>query len=69
MPVPSFTATRWAWLRAHEPETAAAARAVRLLDFLTERLSGRGATDRGDASGTAWWSTRATSATRTRCST
>jgi xylulokinase len=59
VPVPSFTATRWAWLRANEPDAAAAARAVRLPhDFLTERLSGRGATDRGDASGTAWWSTR-----------
>jgi xylulokinase len=59
VPVPSFTATRWAWLRANEPEAAEAARAVRLPhDFLTERLSGRGATDRGDASGTAWWSTR-----------
>ena len=59
VPVPSFTATRWAWLRAHEPEAAAATRAVRLPhDFLTERLSGRGSTDRGDASGTAWWSTR-----------
>jgi xylulokinase len=59
VPVPSFTATRWAWLREGEPDVAAAARAVRLPhDFLTERLSGRGATDRGDASGTAWWSTR-----------
>src|SRR5918997_3374332 len=59
VPVPSFTATRWAWLRRHEPEQAAAARAVRLPhDFVTERLAGRGATDRGDASGTAWWSTR-----------
>jgi xylulokinase len=59
VPVPSFTATRWAWLRRHEPEVAAAARAVRLPhDFVTERLSGRGVTDRGDASGTAWWSTR-----------
>jgi xylulokinase len=27
-------------------------------DWLTERLTGHGATDRGDASGTAWWSTR-----------
>jgi len=27
-------------------------------DWLTERLCGRGATDRGDASGTGWWSTR-----------
>jgi xylulokinase len=59
VPVPSFTATRWAWLRANEPDIAHSARAVRLPhDFLTERLSGRGATDRGDASGTAWWSTR-----------
>jgi xylulokinase len=59
VPVPSFTATRWAWLRGHEPEAARAAAAVRLPhDFITERLSGRAATDRGDASGTAWWSTR-----------
>jgi xylulokinase len=59
VPVPSFTATRWEWLRRTEPGAAAAARAVRLPhDFLTERLCGRGATDRGDASGTAWWSTR-----------
>jgi xylulokinase len=59
VPVPSFTATRWAWLRRHEPERAAAAMAVRLPhDFITERLCGRAVTDRGDASGTAWWSTR-----------
>jgi xylulokinase len=59
VPVPSFTATRWEWLRRNEPGVAAAARAVRLPhDFLTERLCGRGSTDRGDASGTAWWSTR-----------
>ncbi len=58
VPVPSFTATRWAWLRRHEPDRAGAARAVRLPhDFITERLCGRAATDRGDASGTAWWST------------
>ena len=43
VPVPSFTATRWAWLRRHDPEAAAATRAVRLPhDFLTERLCGRG---------------------------
>ena len=60
VPVASFTATRWAWLRRHERAIAAATRAVRLPhDFVTERLCGRGATDRGDASGTAWWSTRA----------
>jgi xylulokinase len=59
VPVPSFTVTRWAWLRRTEPEVAARTRAVRLPhDWLTERLCGRGVTDRGDASGTGWWSTR-----------
>ena len=59
VPVPSFTATRWAWLRRTEPEVAAATRAIRLPhDWLTERLCGRAVTDRGDASGTGWWSTR-----------
>jgi xylulokinase len=59
VPVPSFTVTRWAWLRRTEPEVAERTRAIRLPhDWLTERLSGRGATDRGDASGTGWWSTR-----------
>lgn len=58
VPVASFTATKWAWLRRVEPESAAATRAIRLPhDFLTERLTGAGVTDRGDASGTAWWST------------
>ena len=34
-----------------------ATRAIRLPhDYLTERLTGRGVTDRGDASGTGWWS-------------
>jgi xylulokinase len=59
VPVASFTATRWAWLRRTEPSVADAVRGVRLPhDWLTERLCGRGATDRGDASGTGWWSTR-----------
>ncbi len=58
VPVASFTATKWAWLRRNEPDHAAATRAIRLPhDFLNERLTGRGTTDRGDASGTAWWST------------
>ncbi|HUU60847.1 MAG TPA: FGGY family carbohydrate kinase, partial [Acidimicrobiia bacterium] len=58
VPVASFTATKWAWLRRVEPHSAAATRAIRLPhDFLTERLTGAGVTDRGDASGTAWWST------------
>ena len=56
-PVASFTATKWAWLREHEPATAEATRAIRLPhDYLTERLTSNGVTDRGDASGTAWWS-------------
>jgi len=58
VPVASFTAAKWAWLRRAEPHSAAATRAIRLPhDFLTERLTGAGVTDRGDASGTAWWST------------
>ena len=45
--------------RARARRAAAAAAAVRLPhDFITERLCGRAVTDRGDASGTAWWSTR-----------
>ncbi len=58
VPVPSFTVTRWAWLREVEPAVAAATRGVRLPhDYLTERLTGEAVTDRGDASGTGWWST------------
>jgi xylulokinase len=57
-PVASFTITKWAWLRAEEPAVADAAVAIRLPhDYLTERLTGEGVTDRGDASGTGWWST------------
>jgi xylulokinase len=56
-PVASFTVAKWAWLRATEPGVAAATRAIRLPhDYLTERLTGRGTSDRGDASGTGWWS-------------
>jgi xylulokinase len=59
VPVPSFTVTRWAWLKRTEPDVASRTRAIRLPhDWLTERLCGRGVTDRGDASGTGWWSTR-----------
>ena len=57
VPVASFTITKWAWLRRTRPDLARAVTAVRLPhDFLTERLTGRGVTDRGDASGTGWWS-------------
>ncbi|MFF2407681.1 xylulokinase [Streptomyces sp. NPDC058092] len=58
VPVASITASKWQWLREHEPENAAAAAAVRLPhDFLTERLAGAAVTDPGDASGTGWYST------------
>jgi len=57
-PVASFTASKWAWVREHEPAVADRTVAIRLPhDYLTERLTGLGVTDRGDASGTAWWST------------
>jgi len=57
-PVASFTVTKWAWLRSNEPDVAAATTTIRLPhDYLTERLTGEGITDRGDASGTGWWST------------
>ncbi|MEG3628179.1 xylulokinase [Streptomyces poriticola] len=58
VPGASFTVTKWAWLSEHEPEAVRATQAVRLPhDYLTERLTGRGTTDRGDASGTGWWAT------------
>jgi xylulokinase len=57
VPGTSFTVTKWAWLKEHEPAAAAAVKGVRLPhDYLTERLTGEGTTDRGDASGTGWWS-------------
>ncbi|HEV2815153.1 MAG TPA: xylulokinase [Solirubrobacteraceae bacterium] len=57
VPVASFTVTKWEWLRAAEPEVAGRVAAVRLPhDLLVQQLCGRGATDRGDASGTGWWS-------------
>lgn len=57
VPTASFTVTSWAWLRRTRPEVAGRVRAIRLPhDYLTERLTGRGVTDRGDASGTGWWS-------------
>jgi xylulokinase len=57
VPVASFTVPKWAWLRRVSPDIAARTRAIRLPhDYMTERLTGRGVTDRGDASGTGWWS-------------
>jgi xylulokinase len=57
VPVASFTATSWMWLRRVEPDVAEHAGRVRLPhDYMTERLSGEAVSDRGDASGTCWWS-------------
>ncbi|MBU3061842.1 xylulose kinase [Nocardia sp. NEAU-G5] len=56
VPNASFTAAKWAWLREHEPHHADHVAAVRLPhDYLIERLTGESVTDRGDVSGTAWW--------------
>src|SRR5580704_10156786 len=57
VPVASFTITKLAWLKEREPASwARVARALVPHDWLTWRLTGRFATDRGDASGTGWWS-------------
>jgi xylulokinase len=57
VPVASFTITKLAWLARHEPATFARLGTVLLPhDFLTYRLTGRLVTDRGDASGTGYWS-------------
>ncbi|GGS13662.1 xylulose kinase [Streptomyces aureoverticillatus] len=56
VPTPSFTVTKWAWLAEHEPASVRATAAVRLPhDYLTQRLTGSGTTDRSDVSGTGWW--------------
>lgn len=60
VPVASFTISKVRWLARHEPELAA--RVARVLlphDWLTWRLAGRpdvATTDRGDVSGTGYWS-------------
>ncbi len=57
VPVAAFTITKLAWLAEHEPDLFRAVDKVMLPhDWLTYRLSGRHVTDRGDASGSGWWS-------------
>jgi xylulokinase len=62
VPVASFTITKLRWLAEHEPSSAARVHTVCLPhDWLTWRLAGGGdpstvRTDRGDASGTGYWS-------------
>ena len=62
VPVASFTVTKLRWLAEHEPANADRTAAVCLPhDWLTWRLAGSAdptavTTDRGDASGTGYWS-------------
>ena len=57
VPVASFTITKLRWLRRCEPAAFARTRHVLLPhDWLTRQLTGEATTDRGDASGTGWWS-------------
>src|SRR3954462_1127650 len=57
VPVAAFTITKLAWLARHEPHVFDRVAMVLLPhDYLTYRLTGRFVTDRGDASGTGYWS-------------
>ena len=57
VPVAAFTVTKLSWLHRIEPDHwARVAKVLLPHDWLTFRLSGRFTTDRGDASGTGYWS-------------
>lgn len=57
VPVAAFTITKLAWLRRTRPDAwPTVARVLLPHDYLTGRLTGRDTTDRGDASGTGYWS-------------
>src|SRR4051794_25062050 len=57
VPVAAFTITKLAWVRRVERANYERLRKVLLPhDWLTYRLTGRATTDRGDASGTGYWS-------------
>ena len=57
VPVASITITKLSWLHRNEPEAWQRLAHVLLPhDWLTLQLTGRLATDRGDASGTGYWS-------------
>ena len=57
VPVAAFTVTKLSWLhRSHPDEWERMARVVLPHDYLTHRLTGAYTTDRGDASGTGYWS-------------
>ncbi len=57
VPLASFTITKLRWLRRCEPEVFRRVAQVLLPhDWLTGQLTGAATTDRGEASGTGWWS-------------
>jgi xylulokinase len=60
VPVASFTVTKLRWVADHEPDVASRAQGVLLPhDWITHQLrggAGEPTTDRGDASGTGYWS-------------
>ncbi|HEY4333173.1 MAG TPA: xylulokinase [Ilumatobacteraceae bacterium] len=57
VPVAAFTISKLSWLHRSEPENWARLASVVLPhDWLTHRLTGNLTTDRGDASGTGYWS-------------
>ena len=57
VPLASFTVAKLRWLARHEPDAIARTASVCLPhDYLTWRLTGELTTDRGDASGTGYWS-------------
>lgn len=57
VPLAAFTVTKLSWLHRSEPDHwARLAKVLLPHDWLTWRLTGRFVTDRGDASGTGYWS-------------
>jgi xylulokinase len=57
VPVASLTISKLSWLHRNEPDHfARVARVLLPHDWLTFRMTGRFTTDRGDASGTGYWS-------------
>jgi xylulokinase len=57
VPVAAFTISKLAWIAEYEPWTLDRVAHVLLPhDYLTWRLTGQAVTDRGDASGTGYWS-------------
>ncbi len=57
VPGPSFTVTKLAWMAEHEAQALATTERIGLPhDYLNMRITDQWVTDRGDASGTGYWS-------------